>query len=610
MTRTAAGTGHGAGIAWASPRRWALAALACVVLSPPAGAAPGDTQLVSRHPASGVAFGAELDQGFSSAQHSVSSWARFVLMRADGGSLFPGDEPGVIDLLLYDRTTGVWEKIDVATDGTHAGGTNSGSVMSSNARFVAWHTNSAILGGDAVLRDRRAGTTEVIGGGSPLAVSNDGRRVLFVDLELYLRDRQSGATTLVSTCYRGANLSGDGRYLVFDACGRLILRDLATGQDKLIDTAPYEGFFLDAYLSLDGRYLVYSKGGGEQVEPMDPRKLYFFDRVTGVHELVSVNDAGQPIPREAWRGVVTDDGRYVSFHSYGGTLNDGYQGGVFVRDRQTGTTRRGSVDSFGGGTACCSIFGAISPDGRYVFFAATDPMASVDTNRNYDVYMHELGAAVRTPVVSFAVSPQAMDFGNLALGTKTSKKFWVRNTGKSGLYVQDWHMIGRDTALITSSSSGRTYLYPGDSTPIRVTVNAATPGTKQATLVVTAGIDTVKSRPVTANVIDPVNGAYTLSRTVADFGNVPRLTVKSLGLTIRNTGTTALPVLTITLGGVHPTEFGWASKCPGTSIPVGGTCGVTLKFAPNRTGAKSATLSIAFGAGAPVGTVQLKGTGT
>jgi hypothetical protein len=111
-------------------------------------------------------------------------------------------------------------------------------------------------------------------------------------------------------------------------------------------------------------------------------------------------------------------------------------------------------------------------------------------------------------------------------------------------------------------------------------------------------------------VIDPVNGAYTLSRTVADFGNVPRLTVKSLGLTIRNTGTTALPVLTITLGGVHPTEFGWASKCPGTSIPVGGTCGVTLKFAPNRTGAKSATLSIAFGAGAPVGTVQLKGTGT
>jgi hypothetical protein len=455
-----------------------------------------------------------------------------VLVRGQGGGLFTADDPETWDLLLRDRATGSWEKVDLAADGTASRFTNWSGILSANARFVAWQTNSsaAVPGMNpdmdwvAVLRDRTARTTEVISidrtgtaarSGRPLGVSNNGRYAIFEsdasDLaehepahpgwrHLYLRNRHAGTTTRVSACADASALSADGRYLVFDACGALTLRELATGAERVVDTsAPGSREFRDAYLSADGRYLVYSKGAGDYAYPADPQRLHFFDRVTGTHELVGVDPDGQASPRDATQAVVTDDGRYVSFHTYAALVADGYDGGVFLRDRHSGTTRRASVDSHGGGTDCCAT-GAVSPDGRFVFFNATDPMVPADRNREYDLYVHEVGGEPRTPTFSFAINPAALDFGDVALGLKTSKRFWVRNTGKSGLPVANTRVVGPDRALI-SRSWGCNYLYPGASCAIRITVNAATPGPKHARLEVVAGVDTVQSRPIEANVV-------------------------------------------------------------------------------------------------------------
>ena len=94
------------------------------------------------------------------------------------------------------------------------------------------------------------------------------------------------------------------------------------------------------------------------------------------------------------------------------------------------------------------------------------------------------------------------------------------------------------------------------------------------------------------------------------FGN-RALNVASPGqsVTIANTGTTVLPISSISLTGNNPGQFSRSTNCP-SQLPVGGTCTATVVFRPTSTGAKSANLSVAFGGGATNRTVALSGTGT
>ena len=522
--------------AGALTRAWgqvgAVAVAALLATSTPAVAAPGDTRLVTRDPASGQAFGGMFDYAAPSTQHAVSSWGRFVLVMARGEAGVGGHTSPGWGLILHDRASKTWEKVDLATDGQPAGFTNWSGLISPNARFVAWQTNSHRVvpgmnpGMDwvAVLRDRRTGVTELLSvdrtgtharRGRPLGVSNDGRHALFSsdatdladapvaatgDTQLYLRDRAARTTRWLSGCADAAALSADGRYLAYSDCSRLVLRELASGLEQVVDSGA--AGYADAYLSGDGRWLVYSRGAGDYHVQPDPRRLYLYDRTRGARELVGVDANGQPPDRDATDGVVTDDGRYVSFHSFSrGVVVDGYEGGVFLRDRAAGTTRRASVDSHGGGTTCCA-FGAVSADGRFVFFEAADPLVRADRNREYDLYVHEVGAEPRTPEFTFAVNPSALDFGDQALGAKTSKKFWIRNTGRSGLPIVGTRIVGTDHASF-SRSHGCYYLYPGESCAVRITLNAFAPGPKQAALEVVGGIDARQLRPVTANVMPP-----------------------------------------------------------------------------------------------------------
>jgi len=77
---------------------------------------------------------------------------------------------------------------------------------------------------------------------------------------------------------------------------------------------------------------------------------------------------------------------------------------------------------------------------------------------------------------------------------------------------------------------------------------------------------------------------------------------------ISNTGNGSLSVTGITVSGTDAGQFGVSPVT--ATIPAGGSQAVTVMFAPNSTGAKSATLSIAHNAaGSPPLAVTLRGTG-
>jgi Tol biopolymer transport system component len=115
-------------------------------------------------------------------------------------------------------------------------------------------------------------------------------------------------------------------------------------------------------------------------------------------ERVSVDTTGSDGNNTSTAPSTSANGRYVAFESFASDLvaNDiGGNADVFVRDRQTGTTTRMSVDSGGTEGDQDSNDPSISADGRYVAFEsdATNLLGVVnDTNGWPDVFVHDRDA--------------------------------------------------------------------------------------------------------------------------------------------------------------------------------------------------------------------------
>lgn len=277
-------------------------------------------------------------------------------------------------------------------------------VFTSAARDL---TSDLLVGQNIFVRDRQTGTTELVsvnkaGTGSASGfsytptISSDGRYVAFVstasdlvandvtrDTDIFVRDRQTGTTELISINRAGTS-SGNGQ------------SDFSA-------------------ISSDGRYVLFMSYATDLVAESDATGIFgadvfVRDRQTGMTRLVSINSAGTSSGAESSLSAkITPDGRYVAFLSYAHDLaadvsdvNDDLD--VFVRDMQTATTTLVSVN--GAGTASGNLESGfsfnITPDGRYVAFQshATDLVAApADANGKGDIYVRDLQAA-KTRLVS------------------------------------------------------------------------------------------------------------------------------------------------------------------------------------------------------------------
>ncbi|HLL65583.1 MAG TPA: hypothetical protein VK453_07505 [Micromonosporaceae bacterium] len=174
---------------------------------------------------------------------SISGDGRFVAFVADDTTLVPGDTNLVPDVFVHDRRSATVRRASVGPDGVQGNAVSATPVLNGNGRFVAFHSfASNLVAGDShvpdmFVRDLRFGRTERVsygptggdldGGvrGAP-SISSDGRLVTFsaYDLQVYLRDRTRGVTTVVSAGRDGQPsgefshtpmLSPDGRFVTF-----------------------------------------------------------------------------------------------------------------------------------------------------------------------------------------------------------------------------------------------------------------------------------------------------------------------------------------------------------------------------------------------------------
>src|SRR5581483_8861709 len=118
---------------------------------------------------------------------------------------------------------------------------------------------------------------------------------------------------------------------------------------------------------------------------------------------VNVSSSGTQANNDShYRPSLSADGRYVTFQSTASNLVAGDTNSaddIFLRDTQTGTTTRISVNSGGTQGNNDSLFPSISADGRYVAFdsLATNLVAG-DTNGSSDVFVRDTQTRTTTRI--------------------------------------------------------------------------------------------------------------------------------------------------------------------------------------------------------------------
>lgn len=403
-----------------------------------------------------------LESNGGSYSPGLSNDGRYVAFASNASNLVSGDTNEMTDIFLHDRTTGQTTRISVDSGGAQAneGSSVLGNSMSDDGRYVAFTSVATNLvsgdtngKGDVFVYDRDTGQTtrisidssglEANGHSGTASISSDGRYVAFSSHannlvvgdtneqgDVFVHDRQTGATSRVSVSSTGAQtdghisyepaISGDGRYVAF-----------FSGALNLVPDFTWEGY------------------------------IYVHDRQTGQTTRESLYSDGDQMIGTAEHPVLSSNGRYLAFDFY-----DKSSGmpelQIYVRDRQTGATVKATPH----GSGYLSREPAISADGMVVAFVSDYSLGSGDTNNVDDIFVYEADyGPERNPTVS-ATDPECGE--DCPFPTPASVTYMVQfSEFVTGVSVEDFSLSVRSGnitgASVTSvAGSGSQYLVTVD----------------------------------------------------------------------------------------------------------------------------------------------------
>jgi Tol biopolymer transport system component len=330
---------------------------------------------------------------------SVSDGGAYVAFHSQATNLVASDTNEAQDVFVWQRSDGTTTRESVSSDGTQANGWSETPVISPDGRFVAFGSNA----------------TNLVEG------DTNGRE------DVFLRDRESGATTIVSLASDGTQgngdslapaISADGRYIAFMSGStnlapgtgsgwNVFVHDTLTGTTALASTptdgTPVPGSssydFPRPDISADGRYVVFSSDVGALApDAVNYRQDVFVrDTQADTTTLISVSPNGQVGNDDSFKPSISADGRSVAFLSQATNLVPGDTNllwDVFVRELQAGSTTRVSVSSGGAEQDALAVPNAaprLSGDGRYVAFdSSATTLAPFVGRPKTNVYVHDM----------------------------------------------------------------------------------------------------------------------------------------------------------------------------------------------------------------------------
>jgi len=244
---------------------------------------------------------------------------------------------------------------------------------------------------------------------------------------------------------------------------------------------------------------------------------------------------------------------------------------------------------------------------------ATGPQTITATYVNDPFHTVGSQAVVLTvnPASTVNVSPAAIDFGTLYLGSIVTKIVTIQNIGTTPLSVTDPRIAivqgGNSNEFITLNLCPKN-LAAGKSCYMTVTFIAGPFYTAPQTATLTINDSSPNSPqtiPLKATVINPRVG---LSAGSLNFGSHKIGTSTTTSLKITNVGATSLSLTNITVKGADPGDFPIGS-CSST-LNAGASCTLPVTFTPTGTKGRSAVLVITDNAQNSPQSVSLSGTGT
>jgi Pro-kumamolisin, activation domain/Abnormal spindle-like microcephaly-assoc'd, ASPM-SPD-2-Hydin len=214
------------------------------------------------------------------------------------------------------------------------------------------------------------------------------------------------------------------------------------------------------------------------------------------------------------------------------------------------------------------------------------------------------------------LSPTSLSFSSTTVGNSAATQtIKLSNTGTAAMTITGVSITGTNSSSFTQTNncpvSPATMAVNGSCT-ITVTFTPQAGGTLTASVSVA---DNASGSPQSATLtgIGFVPGPIaTLSPTSLSFPNtVVAVPSASMPVTLTNTGTLAMTISSIAIGGTDATSFAQTNNC-GTGLAIGAFCTINVTFTPATFGttALSGTVVVTDNAPSSPQSVTLSGTGT
>jgi len=452
---------------------------------------------------------------------SISADGRYVAFWSVASNLVSGDTNGAADIFVRDTQTSTTTRVSVDSGGNEANGPSYDPSISADGRYVAFVSEASnLVSGDTngyqdiFVRDTQTSTTfrvSVDSGGTQAngfsfapSISADGRYVAFVSeasnlvsgdtngyQDIFVRDTQTSTTFRVSVDSGGTqangissalSISADGRYVAFASVASNLVSGDTNGaadifvRDTQTSTTGRASIGIPAFIannasaapsiSADGRYVAFSSGASNLVsgDTNATQDIFVRDTQTSTTTRVSVDSGGNEANSLSLDPSISANGRYVAFASLANNLVSGDTNGftdIFVRDTQTSTTTRVSVDSGGNEANGRSFAPSISADGRYVaFWSVASNLVSGDTNGAADIFVRDTQTSTTTRV--------SVDSG----GNEANGPSYDPSISADGRYVA---FVSEASNLVSGDTNGAADIFVRDTqtnTTTRVSVDS------------------------------------------------------------------------------------------------------------------------------------------
>jgi len=257
----------------------------------------------------------------------------------------------------------------------------------------------------------------------------------------------------------------------------------------------------------------------------------------------------------------------------------------------------------GGGN--CSISVTFRPTAAGPRTAVVNIVTTANVNPTLAINVTGTGTQVNLSTTSLTFAPQVV-------GTQSaSQQVTLTNTGPTALHINSITLAGANPTDFTQTSNCPVGGNLGSGGSCRVTLRfgPTAVGVRSGTLAISTNDAGTPVASVTLTGTG-IQAAVSLTPTSYDFGAVTaKSTSAPFAFTLKNSGTAAVTINNISIGGANGNRFNQTNNC-GNTLAVGASCTVNVTFTPNKAGtAYSGTLQINDNAPNSPQTATLTGTG-